>query len=130
MEFKHSYLYFLLSVTLIISTSSQACGNCVGSIQLNAEEWQCLERKLPLLLDTGLNLIIIRLGENECASGEVAKVTKSGDAIPPRSSGNVNPKNKFFLVSKQHGKCIQDQIGQIVASHSDRSFIFSKECTK
>ncbi len=128
MNFKRYYLYFLLPATLMISTSSLACGNCVDSIQLHAAEWQCLQGKLPVLLDTELNLIIIRLDENECASGEVENITKSGDAIPPIPSGDVNSENKFFLVSKQHGKCIQDQIDEIVASNSNLKFEFSVKC--
>lgn len=119
-------IYTLCFMSIKFTHASEV--NYNQTFDLNTNEWICLQKKMPDLLATKLQLILFTLPKGECRSSKIKINDKSSQTTFPKKSENPK-KDKVYTLSKGQLLCISKKIDAIVKSNENYSFQFSKECT-
>ena len=110
------------------SVNLQACNACDKFLDLTANQWSCLNNKLPGLLKKNLSLVLFQLPE-ECVQAKSLASHKSADPTMPI---RVNSKNatQTYIITESQLNCVEREIKEILKMDDTHMFIFKENCGK
>lgn len=105
------------------------CEHCTQRLELSAEQWSCLRRRLPSLQSQSTPIVLFTLTDNACGRAQASNQVRGSGVQIPRSTvqARAHPGAQVYRLTRSQLACLANAASTF-ASDQPVEFNFSERC--